>query len=53
MVTPAVFTAGTTKLLVANPSSSFELLHKGQQISSAIRVVESDEDTLALTTPCS
>ncbi|KAK6762913.1 hypothetical protein RB195_023570 [Necator americanus] len=41
MVSPVVFNAGATRLLVSNPSAKTEILCKGQQVSSAVRI---DED---------
>uniref|UniRef100_A0A7I4XWY3 RNA-directed DNA polymerase n=1 Tax=Haemonchus contortus TaxID=6289 RepID=A0A7I4XWY3_HAECO len=40
MVTPAVINSGPAMLLIANPSPRPEVLYKGQQISSAVRLYE-------------
>uniref|UniRef100_A0A7I4Z3Z2 RNA-directed DNA polymerase n=1 Tax=Haemonchus contortus TaxID=6289 RepID=A0A7I4Z3Z2_HAECO len=40
MVTPAVINSGPAVLLIANPSPRPEVLYKGQQISSAVRLYE-------------
>ncbi|KAL6739427.1 hypothetical protein Aduo_012885 [Ancylostoma duodenale] len=53
IVTPAVFNAGATRLLISNPTCKSEVLYKGQQISSAIKITESAEGTLAEAPSCS
>ncbi|KAK6742737.1 hypothetical protein RB195_010166 [Necator americanus] len=51
MVSPVVFNAGATRLLVSNPSAKAEILYKGQQVSSAVRIDrEATVETFAIAT---
>ncbi|KAK6760824.1 hypothetical protein RB195_022042 [Necator americanus] len=51
MVSPVVFNAGATRLLVSNPSAKAEILYKGQQIPSAVRIGrEATVETFAIAT---